>query len=89
MDGQVYVTVQADASNSKARSVGSDGSTTLQFTINWSFDRGISGQYGWDTPKKVNYVEGDVEATNAAVNAAYQQATIDDLFAIKSCVNFS
>ena len=69
-DGQVYVTVQADESSSKVRSVGSNGATTLAGTITWSFNGGISGQYGWESPKKVNYVEGDVEATNAAVTAA-------------------
>lgn len=87
-DGHAYVTVQADASNSKARSVGSNGATTVSGTITWSFEGGISGQYGWDSPKKVNYVDDNVEATNAAVHAAYQGATFLDLLAIGNCVVF-
>lgn len=87
--GQVYVTVQADASTYSARSVGSGGSTTFSGTITWSFEGGISAHHGWDAPKKVYYVEDDVEATNAAVYNAYQGATLADLFAIMDCVVFN
>ena len=87
-NGQVYVTVQADASTYKARSFGSNGASTFSGTITWSFNGGISGQYGWDSPKKVNYVEGDVEATNTAVYNAYLGASLSDLLKIADCVQF-
>ena len=86
MDGQVYVKVQADASTYSTRAAGSGGSVDLAFTINWSFDGGISGQYGWVDPISVNYVEGNVEATNAAVAAAYTGASFQDLMKIQNCV---
>ena len=85
--GQVYVKVEADTTSAySTRSIGSNGETTLSFTIKWSFNGGITGQYGWDSPRPVAYVEGDVEATNAAVARAYQGATIAELYAIMSCV---
>lgn len=87
MEGKVYVTVQAsDANTYSARAAGSEGATTFSGTVTWSFNGGISGQYGWDSPKKVNYVEGNVEATNDAVYRAYQGASILDLIAIGNCV---
>ena len=88
-DGAAYVRVQARTSLSSTWGVGSSGATTFSGTITWSFNGGISGRYGWDSPRKVNYVEGDVEATNAAVAAAYQGATLGVLFQIMNCVVFN
>lgn len=90
MEGKVYVTVQAsDANTYSARAAGSNGATTFSGTITWSFNGGISGRYGWDDPRPVNYVEGNVEATNAAVADAYQGADLLDLIAIGKCVTFN
>lgn len=86
MDGQVYVKVQADTSTYSTRAAGSEGSSTISFTINWSFNGGISGNHGWDSPRKVNPVEGNVEATNAAVAEAYKNASFSDLMVIGNCV---
>ena len=48
--GQVYVKVEADTTSAySTRSIGSNGETTLSFTIKWSFNGGITGQYGWDS----------------------------------------
>ena len=87
-DGAAYVRVQARTSLSSTWGVGSSGATTFSGTITWSFNGGISGQYGWDSPKKVNYVEGDVEATNTAVYNAYLGASLSDLLKIADCVQF-
>ena len=86
MDGQVYVKVQADTSTYSTRAAGSEGSSTISFTINWSFNGGISGKYEWDYPRKVIPVEGDVEATNAAVAEAYRGASIFEIIQISDCV---
>ena len=83
--GSAYVKVQAMTSTYSTRSVGSAGSITLTLKINWAFEGGISGQYGWDYPKKVEWVKGDVAATDAAVTRAYSNATKADLNAIHNC----
>lgn len=60
MDGQVYVTVEADAATPVTLEAGGSGggSVSKGATIYWQFDGGITGQYGWDSPRKVNYVDG-------------------------------
>ncbi len=90
MDGQVYVTVEADAATPVTLEAGGSGggSVSKGATIYWQFDGGITGQYGWDSPRKVNYVDGNIEATNAAVSKAYSRSNILDLIAIGACVIF-
>lgn len=87
--GAAYVRVQARTSASSTWGVGSSGATTFSGTITWSFNGGISGKYGWDSPRKVYYVDNNVEATNVAVYEAYQGATLGDLFRIMDCVVFN
>ena len=86
MDGQVYVTVEADAATPVTLEAG--GSVSKGATIYWQFDGGITGQYGWDSPRKVNYVDGNIEATNAAVSEAYSGSNLRDLIVIGACVMF-
>ena len=83
MDGQVYVTVEADAATPVTLEAGGSGggSVSKGATIYWQFDGGITGQYGWDSPR-------NIEATNAAVSEAYSGANILDLIAIGACVVF-
>ena len=56
MDGQVYVTVEAQATTYSATAVGSGGgSVSGGFRIDWTYGGGFSGVLGWAvTPKLPN-----------------------------------
>lgn len=86
-DGAAYVRVQARTSLFSTWGVGSSGAITGTYTIMWNFSGGISGQYGWISPKgQITPIPGDVEATNAAVADAYQGAPFLFLVSIQNCV---
>ena len=92
-DGQVYVPVQADVSSYASRSVGTgNGQVQAYVIIKWDFNGGVTAKHGWDSPRKVYYVEGDVTATNAAVYDAYfvqNPVTMQELVPIIDCVDLN
>ena len=82
MDGQTYVRVQADVSMSRQRSRVASGSsvTGSGYIISWTFASGITNHewtvaaYGKPSYPQiaVTPVEGDITATNEAIEAAFR-----------------
>lgn len=94
MDGQAYVTVQAneaDGMNLYAAGSTGGGAITKGAIITWSFDGGISGRYGW-VDKEGNQIvpdENSVDNTNAIVSKAFEGADLLQLIDIGKCVTFT
>ena len=95
MDGQVYVTVEADEATPMVMSAAGSGGgqTTLTMTIRWTFAGGISGDVpgsavSWEKAGIVP-VPGDVAATNNAVSAVLKEyGAYTLLMTFKDCVSF-
>ena len=89
MDGQVYVTVEADEATPMvldASGSGGGGETTFGITVLWTFSGGITGTGNWmgATP-----VEGNVEATNESVRQAWIDKTLADAMQVPGCITFT
>ena len=76
MDGQTYVTVQANVSRSKTR-IGMNSGSAIggTYVVNWDFSGGITGTQGWNPEGlRIEYVDGNVSATNEAIIEAITNA---------------